>query len=362
MTTEPPNAAPDWEALQRASIAEWQPHTEIVQPRHQTPRSRFASVDVHNHLGRWLNEGEWMFDDPADLIRTMDRCNIELLVNLDGFWGDELTQSLDRYDHAYPDRIVTFCWVEWSRLAEPGGVDALKRVLDESARAGARGIKVWKNLGLEVRDADGSLILPDDPRVIEILAHAGALNLPVLIHIADPKAYFAPADLHNERLDELITTPGVWVGDQTEYPTFYRLIDALQTLVLATPGTRYVGAHAGCASEDLDRVEQLLAAAPNFWIDIAGRLSELGRQPRRFAQLIERFPDRVVLGTDLYPAESSKFEKYFHFLESDDEAFDYLPREPYPPHPRSTISGLGLSDEQLERIYSTNAMRWLGIA
>jgi len=360
MSSPAPKDGPDWEALRRASIDTWEPRTEIVQPLHQTPRSKFPSVDVHNHLGKWLNEGTWMFQDAAELIDIMDESNIELLVNLDGFWGDEVIQSVERYDRRYPDRIRTFCWVEWARITEKDGVAALTRQLDESVSNGAQGIKVWKNLGLQVRDSDGALVLPDDPRVIDVLGHAGELGLPVLIHIADPKAYFSAADLHNERLDELLDSPGIWVGDQDLYPPFYRLIDALQTLVVSTPETRYVGAHVGCASEDLSRVERLLDTAPNFWIDIAGRLSELGRQPRRFRQLIEKFPDRVVLGTDLYPAASAKFEKYFHFLESDDEAFDYYPREPYPPHPRSTISGLGLSDKQLEGIYSTNPKRWLG--
>jgi len=335
MSTEP-----DLDALRGAPYTQWHPITELVVPRHQVPRSSVASIDVHNHLGRWLNDGEWMFADPNELIAVLDESNIELVVNLDGFWGDELEANLARYDRVHPNRILTFTWVEWARLAEPDGVAALKATLRASAEAGARGIKVWKNLGLDVRDSDGSLILPDDPRVIEILGYAGELGLPVLIHTADPKAYFAPVDLHNERLDELVESPGMRVGDSSAFPTFNHLIDALETLVLATPGTRYVGAHVGCAAEDLDRVEKILGAASNFWIDIVGRIAELGRQPRRFRELLERFPDRVVLGTDLYPAASDKFEKYFQFLESTDEGFDYLPRESYPPHARSTISAV----------------------
>jgi predicted TIM-barrel fold metal-dependent hydrolase len=353
---------PDWAALARASVRDWEPRSLLPPRRHLTPRSAVPSVDVHNHLGRWLNEGQWMFPDVDELIAEMDASNVELLVNLDGFWGHELDANVNRYDRAHPSRVVTFCWIEWARLAVPDGLATLKATLRDSARRGARGVKVWKNLGLEARDSDGRLILPDDPRVIEVLDLAGQLGLPVLIHVSDPKAYFAPADLHNERLDELLVSPGMWVGDASTYPTFDRLIDALATLVRSTPATRYVGAHVGCAAEDLDRVEQMLTESPNLWIDIAGRLSEIGRQPRRFTGLVERFPERVVLGTDLYPATRQKFEKYFHFLESDDEAFDYLPREPYPPHARWTISGLGLAAEQLEKIYSTNAKAWLGIA
>ncbi len=351
---------PDWASLRSTNFTRWRPLSELVLARTTVPRSSVPSIDVHNHLGRWLNDGEWMFERPGDLIDVLDASNVETVVNLDGFWGDELEANLERYDRAHPSRIATFCWVEWARLAEPDGVSELKKTLRQSAEAGARGIKVWKNLGLKVQDRDGRYILPDDPRVIEVLAYAGELGLPILIHVSDPKAYFAPADLHNERLDELVQSPDMWVGDATKFPTFYRLIDALETLVLATPGTRYVAAHVGCASEDLDRVEAILEKAENFSVDIAGRITELGRQPRRFAQLVERFPDRVVLGTDLYPLTGEKLEKYFHFLESTDEGFDYLPREPYPPHPRSTMSAMGFTADILEGIYSTNAKRWLG--
>jgi predicted TIM-barrel fold metal-dependent hydrolase len=351
---------PDWPALKATNFANWLPRTELVLPHTPVPRSSVPAIDAHNHLGRWLNDGEWMFQRPGDLIDILDESNVELVVNLDGFWGDELAANLERYDSAHPDRIATFCWVEWERLAEEDGVAQLKKTLKESADRGARGIKVWKNLGLKVRDSDGRFILPDDPRVIDILGYAGELDLPVLIHVSDPKAYFSPADVHNERLDELVDSPEMWVGDPEIFPTFYRLIDALETLVLATPGTRYVAAHVGCASEDLDRVEVILAKAANFSVDIAGRITELGRQPRRFAELVSRFPDRVVLGTDLYPATADKFGKYFHFLESSDEGYDYLPREPYPPHPRSTMSAMGFDGDVLEAIYSTNAKRWLG--
>jgi predicted TIM-barrel fold metal-dependent hydrolase len=351
---------PDWDLLSQTPFTQWKPVTELVLQSHEVPRSSVPSIDVHNHIGRWLNDGEWMFERPGDIIDVMDESNVELLVNLDGFWGDELTANLERYDARYPDRIATFAWIEWARLASDGGVRDLKVQLKASADAGARGVKVWKNLGLEVRDADGRFILPDDPRVIDLLGYAGELGLPILIHIADPKAYFAPANLSNERLDELVESPGMWVGDATVFPTFYRLIDALENLVLATPGTRYAAAHVGCAAEDLDRVESIMAKAPNFWVDIAGRIAELGRQPRRFGELLERFPDRVVFGTDLFPVSNPKLQKYFHFLESTDEGYDY-PREPYPPHPRSTISAMGLSPQLLESIYSTNPRRWLGL-
>jgi len=342
-------------------LAAWQPRSQLSARRTPVSRTAVACIDVHNHLGRWLTE-DWVVPDVAALLALMDRYGVATVVNLDGRWGAELTANLDRYDRAHPGRFLTFCQLDWSLLAQPDGEGALREQLVDSAQRGARGVKVWKDLGLTVRDHTGALVLPDDPRVARLLALAGELGLPVLIHVADPKAFFAPLDARNERVDELLANPGWYFGDRSVFPTFDRLLDGLETLVRTTPGTRFIGAHAGCAAEDLDRVERLLDVAPNYVIDIAGRVAELGRQPRRVRALLERHPDRVLFGTDAYPLTAEQLEVHVRFLETADEAFEYAPGEAVPPQGRWTVSGLDLPADVLRAVYSENARRVLGPA
>lgn len=353
---------PDWAALGQMRLGDWTPRQQLSLAATDVTRSAVSCVDIHNHLGRWLSDGQWMIDDVDELIAIMDAANVEMIVNLDGMWGGEVTANVDRYDQAHPGRFLTFCQLDWSLLGEPDGVAQLKGSLEDSARRGARGVKIWKNLGLTVRDRSGKIVLPDDPRVIEVVAHAGTLGLPVLIHTADPKAFFAPLDERNERLDELLQEPGWWFGDQNVYPSFDRLLDAHAVLVTLCSDTRFIGAHVGCAAEDLDRVEHLLAACPNYTIDIAGRIAELGRQPRRFAQLIARHPDRVLFGTDVYPASLEQFRLHFRFLESADESFEYAPGHAVPPQGRWAVSALHLDEAALTAVYRDNARRVLGLA
>lgn len=342
-------------------LVDWQPRSQLSASRTEVPRSAVACIDAHNHLGRWLSDGGWTTPDVDALLALMDDHGVACVVNLDGMWGDELDANLDRYDRAHPGRFLTFCQLDWTLLAQPNGEQLLRDQLTDSASRGARGLKVWKNLGLSVRDADGAVVLPDDPRVIRTLRHAGELSLPVLIHIADPKAFFEPVDPHNERYDELLQSPDWSFADRERFPTFEHLLDALEALVLATPGTQYVGAHAGCAAEDLDRVEALLDAAPNYAIDIAGRMAELGRQPRRFRRLVEHHPDRVLFGTDAYPVSAEQLEVHFRFLESADEGFDYAPGSAVPPQGRWTVSGVDLPPDLLAAAYAGNARRVLGL-
>jgi predicted TIM-barrel fold metal-dependent hydrolase len=342
-------------------LADWQPRSRLVAHRTPVTRTAVPAIDVHNHLGRWLTGPGWTAPDVGALLALMDAHGIAAVVNLDGMHGAELEANLDRYDRAHPGRFLTFCQLDWALLGRSDGEHLLHEQLRDCARRGARGVKVWKTLGLSVRDATGVLVQPDDPRVVSTLALAGELGLPVLIHVADPVAFFDPVDARNERVDELLACPDWSFADRDRYPSFDAILDALERLVLATPGTTYVGAHVGCVAEDLDRVERLLAAAPNWHVDIAGRIAELGRQPRRTRALIERYGDRVLFGTDAFPLTAEALVTHVRFLETADEAFDYAPEEPVPPQGRWTVSGLHLDAERLAAVYAGNARRVLGL-
>lgn len=358
MSTSPAGPPPPVADLR---LVDWTPRSRLSVAETRVARARVPAVDVHNHLGRWLTDGAWCTPDVPALLATMDATGLETVVNLDGLWGEELDANLDRYDRAHPGRFLTFAHVDWTLLAQPDGERLVQDQLRDSAARGARGVKVWKSLGLDVRDERGELVLPDDPRVVRTLALAGDLGLPVLIHVADPRAFFDPLDATNERLDELVACPGWSFADRTRFPSFERLLDALEALLSSTPGTQYIGAHVGCVAEDLDHVERLLTVAPNLVVDIAGRLAELGRQPRRFRRLVLDHPDRVLFGTDAYPLDAEQVEVYLRFLETDDEAFDYSPGSAVPPQGRWTVSGVHLPDDVLRAVYRDNARRVLGL-
>ena len=319
------------------------------------PRAATAAVDAHNHLGRWLTrDGEWMTPDVPALVAAMDSCNVHAMVNLDGLWGDELEHNLDRYDRAYPGRFATFCHADWSRLAERGGTLCLVSELQRNVAAGARGLKVWKDLGLRLRDENGALIRPDEPRLSELWDAAGALGIPVLMHIGDPAAFFEPMDSHNERLEELLFEPHQHFAD-SGYPRWHELVDAFEAIVARHPNTRFIGAHvAGCA-EDLARVSRMLDAYPNLFIDIGGRIGELGRQPRGARALILRHPDRVLWASDYYPPSTDAWQTSFRFLETEDEYFQYGP-ERIAAQGRWAIYGLGLPADVLQNVYRDNAL------
>src|SRR3954468_21808986 len=100
---------PDWTALADLRLADWRPHSRLAVAATRVESSAVPSIDVHNHLGRWLTPPGWTAPSVDELLALMERRNVAAVVNLDGMHGSELEANLDRYDRAHPNRFVTFC-------------------------------------------------------------------------------------------------------------------------------------------------------------------------------------------------------------------------------------------------------------
>jgi predicted TIM-barrel fold metal-dependent hydrolase len=319
-------------------------------------RAVVPAVDVHNHLGKW-HGGQWEVADVPGLVGLMDECNVATIVNLDGGWGSELEENFDRYDRAFPGRFVSFCRLDWDEATRSGWSERLAGSIRDSASRGAVGVKLWKDIGLRRLDEGGRVFFLDDPRLEPVWAAIEETGMRVLVHTADPAAFFQPLDARNERLEELLDQP-TWHFPSPEFATMERLLDALETVVAGHPNIVFIGAHVGCNAEDLDWVDRMLTSYPNFYVDIAARMPELGRQPRRTKRLFEKHPTRALLGTDVFPPTAEDYRRYFRFLQTDDEYFAYSDENP-PESGRWQISGLDLEPAVLAGVLGDNARRLL---
>src|SRR5580700_4943576 len=113
-------------ALRAPRLSSYAPVSLLELPGHTPGQASVRAVDFHTHLGRWLTDsGEWMEKDVGRLLDLMDASNVEAMVNLDGRWGSELEENLDRYDRAHPGRFFSFCHLDWRLLDQPHGEDRL---------------------------------------------------------------------------------------------------------------------------------------------------------------------------------------------------------------------------------------------
>ncbi len=314
-------------------------------------RARYPVIDVHCHL----NDGVVMQGsvNPKQFIRVMDEMNVKAAINLTGGWGERLRKSIDNLAGNFPGRFFVFTQIDYSRIDEP---NYLIEKLEEAHAAGAKGVKVLKDLGLTVRDPRGRRVRIDDPRLDCVWERAGQLGMPVGIHTADPDAFFARVDRHNERYQQLIVHPD-WSFFGKGFPGKPELLAQRNHVFEKHPGTRFWGLHMANHPEDLDEVTEWMERYPNLAVELGGRIAELGRQPRRARQFLEQFQDRVMFGMDTRLSVDC-YRTYFRFFETDDEAFDY---PGYPWMGAWKIYGLNLPEDVLLKFYHDNAARELGL-
>lgn len=337
-------------------LTEFLPVPRLVVKETQIDKPRFPVIDAHNHL-TLEGFGAWDQRPISELLDIFDEANVRVYVDLDGGWGEDILHAhLDYFKAAAPERFRVFGGVDWSKWPEHGdrfGEWAAERLRQQVAR-GAEGLKIWKPFGLSVTDHKGKLVSVDDERLDPIWATAGELHIPVTIHIADPVAFFDPIDASNERWEELHSHPD-WQFPSPPFPSFISILTAFANLVSRHSQTIFVGAHVGCYSENLAWVGSLLDRCPNFYVDIAERIGELGRQPYTARRFFLQYADRILFGTDC-PPNVDLYRIYYRFMETDDEYMMYGIDNP-PRQGRWRIYGLYLPDDVLEKIYYRNAER-----
>jgi predicted TIM-barrel fold metal-dependent hydrolase len=340
-------------------LESFRPQSKLVTRVTRVEEPRFPAFDAHNHLGEDYGGG-WDKKPLPELLDLLDQAGIQRYVDLDGGWGEHLLNAhLDHFKQPAPERFMVFGGVDWLQWREQGDrfPEWAAGRLQVQKERGAEGLKIWKGLGLQVRDHHDQLVDVEDARLDPIWETASALGLPVLIHVADPLAFFDPLDGTNERWEELNHHPD-WAFTSPPYPSFLHIISGLANLVERHPHTTFIGAHVGCYAEDLAWVGALLERCPNFFVDISARIGELGRQPYTARRFFLKYADRILFGSDMGP-DLDAYRIIFRFLETDDEYFNYFPAE-IPMQGRWHVHGLYLPEDVLVKVYFRNAERILG--
>jgi predicted TIM-barrel fold metal-dependent hydrolase len=330
---------------QTMTFEEYQPKSGLVVPQHIVTRAKFPFIDVHGHPRGYMSP-----DRIDTLVKEMNELNMMGMVNLDGRSGEALKRTVELVRSKYPGRFVVFANVDFSGIDSPDWSARAAKQLEQDIRNGASGLKIYKNLGMDLKDSRGQRVKTDDPRLDPVWEVCGKMKVPVLIHTAEPRQFFEPHDKFNERWLELKEIPSR-ARPPERYPSWETLMAEQHRVFEKHRNTVFINAHLGWMGGDLAALGKLLDRLPNMHTEIGAVLAELGRQPRFARQWFIRYQDRVMFGKDSYaPAE---YHTYFRVLETADEYFDYYRRR----HAFWKMYGLDLPDEVLKKLYYRNALR-----
>ncbi|HMI54023.1 MAG TPA: amidohydrolase family protein [Candidatus Saccharimonadales bacterium] len=331
-------------AQKTPTIEEYDPKSTLVVPEHQVERAKFPFIDIHSH--HWNPTPA----EVEELVSGMNSLNMQVMVNLSGGTGQALQRTVAVMKAKYPGRFVVFANMDYRDLDKPGFGDRLAAQLAEDVRNGAQGLKIFKDFGMELHYANGQRVHVDDPAFSPVFEKCAELGIPVLIHVAEPSAFFDPWDKTNERWLELKQFPGR-ARPPAKYPKFETLMAERNHLLALHPKTNFILAHLGFHGNDLARLGRLFDEHQNAYVDIAAVLAELGRQPYSAHDFLTKYQDRVLMGKDIY--EVNEYKWYFRALETKDEYFEYYRKR----HAFWRIYGFQVDDAVLKKIYYKNALK-----
>ena len=336
-------------------IEEYSPISTLVVPKNPTNKSKFPFIDVHSH--HW----DMPVKDLTGIIKEMDSLNMKYMINLSGsgfgtFSGNQslmdinLSKSLKNVRKNYPKRFGVFVNLNLNKIDEKDFAASSVEILKNAVKDGAIGLKIYKNLGLNLKDSEGNRVKVDDKRLSAIWEACADLKIPVLIHSGEPSPFFDPIDKYNERWLHARQKPRSF-RSQDKYPSFDTVMQEQYNMFKRHSNTIFINAHMGWMANNLDKLERHLDSLPNVYTEFGAVIGELGRQPRRARQFFIDYQDRVMFGKDTY--RKSEFDVYFRVLETKDEYFDYYRKR----HGLWKMYGLDLPDEVLKKIYYKNALK-----
>ena len=334
------------------SFEDYDPPSSLVVEGEEIKRAKFPFADVHSHQWRMPTM------DLNELVSEMDEINMKFIINLSGSgFGPQTAkdiyfdESIKNISENQPDRIGLFVNVDFNSIDVENHIESQVKIIRNAVAKGAIGLKVYKSLGLTNKDSKGNRVRVDDERLGPIWEVCGELNIPVLIHSADPFQFWLPKDNQNERWFELKEKPGRFYGDNSFIPPFEEIIKEQHTIFERHNNTTFINAHFGWMGNDLNKLGRHLDKYPNVMTEFGAVVAELGRQPKTARQFFIDYQDRIMFGKDSYNKE--EFYTYFRILESDDEYFDYFRKR----HAFWKMYGLNLPDEVLKKVYYKNALR-----
>ena len=334
------------------SFEDYDPPSSLIVEGKVIKKAKYKFIDVHSHL--------WNMPvmDLDELVAEMDEINMGYIVNLSGSgFGPQAAKelyfdkSIKNIEENQPGRIGLFVNVDFNSIDVENHVENQVNLIRSAVSNGAIGLKVYKSLGLTNKDSNGNRVRVDDERLGPIWEICGELDIPVLIHSADPFQFWLPKDDQNERWFELKEKPNRFYGDSDFIPPFEDIIKEQHTVFERHKNTTFINAHLGWMGNDLQRLGEHLDEFPNVVTEFGAVIAELGRQPKTARQFFIDYQDRIMFGKDSYNKE--EFYTYFRVLESDDEYFDYFRKR----HAFWKMYGLNLPDEVLKKVYYKNALR-----
>jgi predicted TIM-barrel fold metal-dependent hydrolase len=315
-------------------------------------------VDVHVHVFK---------TDPAfqSMLEKLNLKLINILVMDDTLpYRKELQPQLDdawRLVRSSKGHVTLCTTFDPYKFNDPTFSKEAIQQIERDFKDGAIAVKIWKNIGMEIKDASGRYIMPDDPKFAPVYASIQKHGKTLMSHVAEPNVAWGPPDPTDPSWPYYKENPQWLVGDKPGFPTKNSILDARDHILQQNPKLRMVGVHLGSMEKDLDGIASRFDRYPSFAIDTAARMEYLMLMPSdKVREFLIKYQDRVLYGTDsdlIADANVDEAVKSWEEVYARDWRY-FATGETFELNGKK-VQGLKLPEPVLRRIYRANALHWI---
>jgi predicted TIM-barrel fold metal-dependent hydrolase len=238
--------------------------------------------------------------------------------------------------------------------------DAIQQI-DRDFAQGAVAVKIWKNIGMEIKDSSGQYVMADDPKFEPIYKDIAAHGKTLMTHLAEPDVAWGPPDAADPSWSYYQENPQWYVANRPGFPSKQKILEARDHVLGDNPKLRMVGVHLGSMERDLDNIARHFDKYPNFAIDTAARMDYLMLMPpEKVAAFLVKYQDRVLYGTDLdLHSDAELSDALTEWQSTYARDWKFLATGETLTVNGKQVRGLNLPRPVLQKIFHDNAIRWI---
>ncbi len=241
--------------------------------------------------------------------------------------------------------------------------------LKNSVAQGAVAVKIWKNIGMDLRDKTGKFIMVDDPGLDPVYDFIVKEKITLIGHNGEPRDCWLPLDSMKVKGNKNYygQHPEYHMFLHPEFPSYEDQINSRDNMLEKHPDMKFIGCHLGSLEWSLDELAKRLDKYPNMAVDLSryGNLYiHTMNDWQKTYDFFIKYQDRLIYGTDRSvnsvkdagsmkrSAHDSWFRHWIYF--ATDEKIEV-------PEAGGEITGLKLPADVIDKIYYSNAVNWLGL-
>ncbi|MFC2125205.1 amidohydrolase family protein [Bacteroidota bacterium] len=313
---------------------------------------KVPKIDVHFHY----------FSMDARYMDYFNSVNFKVLSpNVDsGYPIDEQLRISHEIFQVHPETFAYLGTFSVEKFGQPDFASSTIERINECMEKGASGIKIWKNIGMELKDQNGRYVMADDPEFELVFKYLEINNIPLLAHLGEPRNCWLPEDEMTDPGDRSYykNHPQYHMYLHPEMPSYEDQINARDNVLERYPNLVVIGAHLGSLEWNVNELAKRLDEFPMFKVDMSARIGHLKNQSvedwDRVRNFMIRYQDRLLYGTDLAVGDESgqdfdsarerihnRWMNHWMYLATDNTT--------------DGVKGLMLPKAVIDKIYFTNA-------